>query len=412
VSVTAAATDDSGTAPLIEVSRDGGITWDVFAPQQLTDGSTGLKIRAADQAGNVSAVVDRDIRIDRVVPSASAVVDAAARKVTITGADADPGSGVANLEYRVNGAEAWTPSAGAGAEVTVGAGAATVEYRAVDTAGNVSVAQSVLVPADAAPKAAVTLTSADQPSAEGWYAKDVSVKITAPDGTAAQYRLDGGAWKPAAQPFTISANGPHTVDHRLLKNNVVMDGSAGSVAVKIDKIVPTTAAATTPESRTGTPRNPVTVIFSAQDSLSGVAKIEYRLNLGAWTTIAAGTPLTISTRGDYIVSYRSIDEAGNADKVRTATVKITPDVAPSLKASAAKVKPGAYLTFTLAGFDRWDRVVLTAGGSTLGSVFTDVNGAGTVTLQIPATVPAGALTVTATGVDGEPVATVNVTVKN
>lgn len=339
------------------------------------------------------------------------MADAAARKVTLTGADADPGSGVASLEYRVNSAEAWTPSAGASALVTVGAGAATVDYRAVDTAGNVSVAQSVLVPAELAPKADVTLTSEAQPSAEGWYAKDVSVKITAPAGTAAQYRLDGGDWKSAAQPFTISANGPHTVDHRLLKENVVMDGTAGSLAVKIDKIVPTTAAVTTPESGTGTPRNPVTVIFSAQDSLSGVARIEYRLNLGAWTTIAAGTPVRISTRGDYMVSYRSFDEAGNADKVRTTAVKITPDVAPSLKASSATVKPGASLTFTVAGFDRWDRVVLTAGGTTLGSLATDVKGTGKVTLQIPATIPPGPLTITAEGSDREPVATVSVTVK-
>jgi GH43 family beta-xylosidase len=411
VSVSAAATDDSGVAPRIEVSRDGGLTWDVFAPVMLADGSPALKVRAVDAAGNVSAVVERVIKIDRVVPSASAVVDSAARKVTLTGADADPGSGVASLEYRVNTAEAWTPSAGSSAEVTVGSGAATVEYRAVDTAGNMSAAQSALVPAEAAPKAAVTLTSAAQPSAEGWYAKDVSVKITAPAGTVAQYRLDGGAWKSAAQPFTISANGPHTVDHRLVKDNVVMDGSAGSVAVKIDKVVPTTAAVTTPESGTGTPRNPVSVVFSAQDSLSGVARIEYRLNLGAWTTIAAGTPLTISTRGDYMVSYRSLDEAGNADKIRSTAVKITPDVAPSLKASSTTVKPGASLTFTVAGFDRWDRVVLTAGGTTLGSVSTDVQGAGKVTLQIPATTPPGPLTITAAGSDGEPVATVSVTVK-
>ncbi|UZX02082.1 family 43 glycosylhydrolase [Arthrobacter sp. CDRTa11] len=411
VSVTASASDDSGVAPLIEASRDGGLTWDVFAPVQLNDSSPALKVRAVDAAGNMSAVVDREIRIDTVVPSASAVVDSAARTVAVNGADADPGSGVAGLEYRVNNAEPWTSSAGASTTVTVGDGAATVEYRAVDTAGNVSPAQSALVPAKAAPKAAVTLTSSGQPSAEGWYAKDVSVAITAPSGTAAEYRLDGGAWQAAAQPFTISASGPHTVDHRLLTGSVVIGGSAGSVAVKIDKIVPTTAAVTSPASGTGTPRNPVTVMFSAQDSLSGVARIEYRLNLGAWTTIAAGSPLTIATRGDYVVSYRSFDEAGNADRIRTTSVKITPDVAPSLKASAGTVKPGGSLTFTVAGFDRWDQVVLSAGATNLGTVFTDVKGTGKVTLQIPVTTPLGSLTIKATGSDGEPVATVSVTVK-
>lgn len=411
VNVSATATDDSGVAPRIEVSRDGGVTWDVFAPLVLADGSPSLKLRAVDAAGNVSAVVDQAFKIDRVAPSASAVVDSAARKVALTGADAEPGSGVAGLEYRVDGAEAWTAVAGAGAEITVGAGAATVEYRAVDAAGNVSAAQSALVPAEAVAKATVTLVSAAQPSAEGWYANDVTVTVTAPSGTVAEYRLDGGAWGSAAQPFTISTSGLHTVDHRLLKNNAVLDGSAGSASVKIDKITPTTTALTTPLSAVGTPRNPVSVLFSARDTLSGVARIEYKVNQGAWTAIAAGNSVKFSTVGDFVVSYRSFDEAGNADKIRTVTVRITADVAPSLKASAASVKPGGTLTFTLAGFDRWDKVVLSNGATVLGTVLMDEKGAAKVTLTIPAGTPAGVATITATGSDGDPVATVKVTVK-
>lgn len=411
VNVSATATDDSGVAPRIEVSRDGGGTWDVFAPLVLADGSPSLQLRAVDAAGNVSAVVERAFKIDRVVPSASAVVDTAARKVTLSGADAEPGSGVAGLEYRVDGAEAWTPAEGAGAEVTVGAGAATVEYRAVDAAGNVSAAQSALVPAAAVAKATVTLTSAAQPSAEGWYAKDVTVTVAAPSGSAAEYRLDGGAWQSAAQPFTISVSGPHTVDHRLLKNNVVVDGSAGSASVKIDKITPTTTALTTPDSAVGTPRNPVSVLFSARDTLSGIARIEYKVNQGAWTNAAAGEPVKFSTVGDYVVSYRSFDEAGNADKIRTVSVKITADVAPSLKASAGSVKPGGVLTFTVAGFDRWDKVVLSNGATILGTVLTDDKGSAKVSLTIPVNTPAGVATITAKGSDGDPVATVKVTVK-
>lgn len=411
VNVTATAADDSGAASRIEVSRDGGATWDVFAPLVLADGSPSLKLRAVDAAGNMSAVVERAFKIDRVVPSASAVVDAAARKVALTGADAEPGSGVAGLEYRVDGAEAWTAVAGAGAEITVGAAAATVEYRAVDAAGNVSAAQSALVPAAAVAKATVTLASAAQPSAEGWYAKDVTVTVTAPSGTVAEYRLDGGAWSSAAQPFTISTSGLHTVYHRLLKNNVVVDGSAGSASVKIDKITPTTTALTTPVSAVGTPRNPVSVLFSARDTLSGVARIEYKVNQGAWTAVPAGGSVKFSTVGDFVVSYRSFDEAGNSDRIRTVSVRITADVTPSLKTSAASVKPGGVLTFTVAGFDRWDKVVLTNGAATLGSVLTDEKGAAKVTLTIPADTPAGGATITAKGSDGDPVATVKVTIK-
>jgi hypothetical protein len=192
---------------------------------------------------------------------------------------------------------------------------------------------------------------------------------------------------------------------------VVVDGSAGSASVKIDKITPTTTALTTPDSAVGTPRNPVSVVFSARDTLSGIARIEYKVNEGAWTSIAAGSFVKFSTVGGYVVSYRSFDEAGNADKIRTVTVKITADAAPTLKASAGSVKPGGVLTFTVAGFDRWDKVVLSNGATVLGTVLTDDKGSAKVTLTIPGDTPAGVATITAKGSDGDPSATVKVTVK-
>ena len=38
----------------------------------------------------------------------------------------------------------------------------------------------------------------------------VAVALTAPAGTVAQYRIDGGSWKSATKSFTIAANGVHT----------------------------------------------------------------------------------------------------------------------------------------------------------------------------------------------------------
>ena len=100
-------------------------------------------------------------------------------------------------------------------------------------------ARKSIVPAAGGPQATVTITSAGQPSADGWYNQNVLVSITAAAGMVAQYRVDDGDWKTAKKPFTVAANGLHTIEHRLLADNVVVDGSAASICLKIDKQVPT-----------------------------------------------------------------------------------------------------------------------------------------------------------------------------
>ena len=344
VDVTATATDDSGQAPTVQVSLDGEKTWADYAPRHLTDGEYNLQFRAADAAGNMSAPVTQAVKVDTVVPMAAATVNAAARTVTIDGTDT--GSGVGSIQYKVNGAADWTTVTGAQAVATVAAAAATVEYRAADTAGNLGAVQTVNVPAANGPQAAVTITSAGQPTVDGWYNQNVLVALSAPAGEVVQYRVDGGAWKTNQKSITISANGVHTIDHQ-----------------------------------------------------------------GAWTTIPAGQPVVVSTVGDYVVTYRSTDAAGNVDKERSTTVSIAAVITPALTVNTAKPRPGDMLTFTVTGFDRYDTVTLKIGSTTLGTVFTDVKGAAKVTLQLPATTALGAATVTASGSDGDPTATAQVTVK-
>ncbi len=412
VDVTATATDDSGAAPVVQLSEDGGTTWDTATARRITDGTRTLWFRAVDAAGIISTVVEKTVKVDGVAPTATAAVDTAARTVTVDAADAASGSGVQRLEYRVDGG-AWTTADGARAVVTVGAAAATVEYRPVDVAGNVGSTGSASVPATGGGTgtATVTLTSGDEPTDDGWYTSDVLVTMTAPAGTIAQYRLDGGTWRTYTRGVTVSANGSHVLDHRLVRSNLVVANSAGSVPVKVDKAVPTATVVRVPTTGNGTPRNPVTLSFGAADTLSGVDRIEYMVNRSSWTPIDAGRTLTFGTVGDHLVSYRSYDVAGNASVLRTVTVRITADVATTVKASVTTVARGGFVTFSLAGFDRFDTVALSAAGLTLGSVFTDHNGAARVTVKVPAAMPVGAATVTARGSDGDPSATVKVTVR-
>ena len=62
----------------------------------------------------------------------------------------------------------------------------------------------------------------------------------------------------------------------------------------------------------------------AEDPDSGVADIEYQLGDSEFT--AYTEPLIFGTNGDYVISYRSVDRAGNTEKTRT--IRFTVDLQP------------------------------------------------------------------------------------
>ena len=247
------------------------------------------------------------------------------------------------------------------------------------------------------PMAIPTLTSAAAPF-NGWYTTAVSVAlVSSVAGDKIQYQVDGdgSGWKNYSKAFSISADGVHTVQTRLLSNSVVVDTSDRTFTVKVDKTKPTASAAFNPTTRGGSPRNPVTVVFTATDATSGVATIEYNLNGGAWTATTAGSPVTLDTPGTFVVGYRATDKAGNVSTTKSSTVTIKADPDTTAKVSPSKAAAGAYVTVSLAGFHRYTMVDVTLGSVDLGGVTTDVNGAAKVTVRIPAATAAGTYTVDA-----------------
>ncbi|TYL53976.1 hypothetical protein FYC51_10240 [Agromyces mariniharenae] len=143
VTVTASATDNRDTAPVIEVRVDGG-DWAAFGEPVVVsaDGAHTVQARATDAAGNVSSVPEAEFRIDTQAPALTIVTDAVARTVKATAADA--GSGVTALEYRYAGETEWRPVTGT---ILVGLDEVRTELRATDAAGNVSAIEERTVPA-------------------------------------------------------------------------------------------------------------------------------------------------------------------------------------------------------------------------------------------------------------------------
>jgi peptide/nickel transport system substrate-binding protein len=107
----------------------------------------------------------------------------------------------------------------------------------------------------------------------------------------------------------------------------------------------------------------VNMTLSASDTESGVARTNYWINDGQWQNYSA--PVAIPLEGTFMIGFCSIDNAGNQESNRTASVKVD-TVAPQIEiTSPSKFKPGD-VTITWTCNDT---------GSALGLIETGLDGA-------------------------------------
>ncbi len=139
---------------------------------------------------------------------------------TVTVSASDAGSGVASVEYALDGGAFRAYSA----PVQVGApGQHTVAYRATDKAGNVAAVKSVDFTVVAPPAQDTTApeTSASVSGtrdAAGSYVGRATVTVTASDAdsgvASVEYALDGGPYLAYTAPVVIDREGGHTLLYR------------------------------------------------------------------------------------------------------------------------------------------------------------------------------------------------------
>ncbi|MDG4780917.1 copper-binding protein [Micromonospora sp. WMMD961] len=232
--VTVTATDaDSGVAT-VEYQVDDTSFAPYTEPVRVTAiGDHSVQFRATDQAGNTSAVGSVSFRIvepgeeDTTAPVVTAALAGdrdddgnfiGTATATLTATDA--GSGVATIEYSLDGAAftAYTTPV-----VVTAAGMHMLHYRATDVAGNTSAEQMshftvVEPPAEDTTPPTVTATVAGERNDDGAYVGGATVTVTATDAdsgvAAVEYALDTGAWTAYSAPVTVRAPGAHTVRFR------------------------------------------------------------------------------------------------------------------------------------------------------------------------------------------------------
>ncbi|SCE93517.1 OmpL47-type beta-barrel domain-containing protein [Micromonospora mirobrigensis] len=362
--VNLSATDAGSGVDKVEYAVDGG-AWGVYAAP-VTVNAAGLHTvgyRATDKAGNTSTVQQVSFTVvepaptDTTAPTVTAAVtgqkDAAGAYVgsaTVTVSATDTESGVAKVEYSLDGGAYATYTAPLGVTAV---GQHTVSYRATDRAGNTSTAQQVTftvaapAPTDSTPPTA-TATVTGTRDAAGAYVGSATVTLAATDAGSGvdriEYSLDGAPYAAYSAPVVVNQPGAHTLSYRAT-DKVGNASAAQQVTFTVAEPAPTdgtpptaTAAVTGQKDATGAYVGSATVTLAATDSGSGVERIEYALDGGAWTAYTA--PVTVNAAGQHTLSYRATDKAGNTSAAQQVAFTVvapapTDTTAPTATATVA-----------------------------------------------------------------------------
>jgi len=143
----------------------------------------------------------------------------------------------------------------------------------------------------------------------GWFISNVSISLSATDeysGVNETFYRNGtsGNWTDYSYPLVLSDEGNHTTQF-YSRDKVGNDEAVNSVITKIDKTAPKSAATVDGSS----------VTIQTSDAISGVNCTKYRVDNGTWQTYDG--PFNVSGEGNHTVAYRSIDNAGNEEKIKT-----------------------------------------------------------------------------------------------
>jgi hypothetical protein len=313
-----ASTDPGGSGVAgYECRVDGGAWASCTSPRSLTslaEGSHTFDVRALDNAGNPSAAASRTWTVDTTTPgapsitsgpSAGSVSDSASASFSFSASDTSGGSGVAGYECRLDGG-AWESCTSPRALTSLAEGEHTFEVRAVDNAGNTSVAASRTWRVRAIAPETVPVESPPTyvPSSEVEWAFSSDQ-----DDATFECAVNDGDWAPCTSPLSLRLpDGVHTVLVRAVSSSGVPDPRPLNRTVVIDTTAPQTRIASGPERLTADPNAEI-----ALDSNEASVTYECRFDDGAWTECSSRVRREGLSAGSHGVSARAVDRAGNID---------------------------------------------------------------------------------------------------
>jgi plastocyanin len=391
--VNLSAEDDSSGVESIEYALDGGEFAPYTEPVVLdTPGTYTLEHRATDVAGNTSApetvqvvVVaadGEDTTAPAVTPEVTGELDddgAYVGSATVNLTAVDAGSGVASVEYDLDGAgyAAYTDPV-----VVDTPGEHTVTYRATDNAGNVSEPGSatftvVEAPVEDTTPPTVTAEVTGEQDADGAYVGSATVQVLAEDAgsgvATVEYDLDGAGYAPYTDPVVVDITGLHTVSYRATDNdgNVSEPGTVELIIVGGGDPPDTTAPIASAQvdgdqDDDGAYIDSATVTINARDGESGVAFIEYALDDFIFRAYTGSFDVT--DPGAHALQYRATDNAGNVTRTGTLRFSVSRDATDACPVSDERP------TVIIGGMDSGVANVDTGNGCTIADLV-DADGA-------------------------------------
>ena len=314
VTVSFDATDATSGVASIAYRMDSG-DWQVYASAfTVGEGAHVLEWYGTDVAGNSEANHDLAFGVDWTAPWAGATLSGPRGDngwyigPVVVSIDAKDAASSVSVSYRIDGAD-WIPYTGS--FVVSVDGVHTVEYRAVDGAGNFNTG-SATFSIDATPPTAAVSVSGTM-GFGGWYTTPALVGLSRFDDTSgvaeATYRIDAGPWQPYAGPLRIDVDGAHTFEFF----TVDVAGNVEAVqsrTIRVDTTPPVLGSIRPSGHLTG---SDVTLSWSAGDSESGIDHYEVSVDGGAWASLGSDPRATVRlSDGAHTVRVRAVDVAGNS----------------------------------------------------------------------------------------------------
>ncbi|MBN2228585.1 MAG: hypothetical protein JW779_03255 [Candidatus Thorarchaeota archaeon] len=236
--------------------------------------------------------------------------------VAVELSSSDAGSGVSAIFYSLDAGPA-TEYVGS-FDVTV-EGFHNLEYWVVDNLGNVEAPQkSADFKIDTvAPESIASLTPAIPNGLANWYISPIGVVLSFSDDTSGvcetYYRVNGAAWIKYESGLSFIEDGVYLLEF-WSSDFAGNQESTQSVSFTLDQTSPITSHSICEPKFSIDPtyiKTVTPITLEAVDNLAGVARTEYRINMGVW--IEYLIPFYITEFGYHTINYRSIDVAGNLE---------------------------------------------------------------------------------------------------